>query len=1031
MIKKILIIVIGLFLCFYVSGCGNNSSNNDEVKIIPGAKEVELTVGDTYQIDYKVENANATASFLDYDESVISISEEGLITAKKYGDTNVIVIIQADDEESSELLYEMTVNVSALKYWFLTFRTNVEDVKIDGVRVQQGKGYEFSAAPDVPRYIFKGYSTDAEGNNIITKLDKVDSNMIIYALYERKNTYMISYLVNGKKLEGYDQEIKPDELVDPTKVPCSEPGFIGWIASTMEPSIIKGELKLTGDTTFIAAIEKDTYNITYDFCGGDFEKTFYTIEELEQDFVKDYNKNGGNAQSAIDIDTAHIGSDTFAQIYSTKAMVAKWGWLYKALYKQAKCPSGCNPETDSLDGYSAKSFYICNICAFFTKTQHIDSNFKNESVDYSDITNQKDVLYQSTPKTSKLGPSTYNKGEITPLVPACQIGYVFMGWSFDGENIITELKENYIGDLILKAIWKETTKPNEFIPLNIPENGLKLYQPFKLDWNVLPIDAANKTVYFQSFNPKIFTVDDNGNIYPLSKGESKLRVKFEDNKNYELLIDIKVHAGDYFDIKYETTSYTTVGKPINLSASYYDELGVNHPVSWKSLDESLARVDDFGKVTPLKVGVSKIRAWYGENEEDHYIDFVVTILSDQISKELEFILNNHHSNASTSYNLGIGAGNPVYYYDVVGSVNNILFDNLNIDKTYYDTLKSGQKNYGPISKVEFITVHYTGSMNYGSDADNTCSYFNEPSYEASIHFVTGRSNLQKYGGDWSIDSYAAFAGCNEAYAAWHASTGRNEVVWDKTGIKYEEGDPEKPVISISKDLKYTINGKESIIKIPSLPGGYKLENGMITSGGTTCNAINDYGLLTKIVDGEYYLARTYWGTQRGPNALCTYGGNTNSIGIESCVDKGSDLMHTWHVTAQLVASLLVKYNLGFDRVVGHHFFSGKDCPQPLLENDMKLWYEFMDMVQAEYEVLTTYKDTNFSLKVIDGEDSINRLGLTYQSNDHQAKIVTYEITIEKDGKSETVTLATAIESNYSCDCLRNEASLQIANFEIK
>ena len=61
------------------------------------------------------------------------------------------------------------------------------------------------------------------------------------------------------------------------------------------------------------------------------------------------------------------------------------------------------------------------------------------------------------------------------------------------------------------------------------------------------------------------------------------------------------------------------------------------------------------------------------------------------------------------------------------------------------------------------------------------------------------------------------------------------------------------------------------------------------------------------LEGEYYIARTYWGSQRSPQAICTYGGNTNSIGIESCVDMGSDLMHTWHITAQLVANLLVKY----------------------------------------------------------------------------------------------------------------------------
>ena len=30
--------------------------------------------------------------------------------------------------------------------------------------------------------------------------------------------------------------------------------------------------------------------------------------------------------------------------------------------------------------------------------------------------------------------------------------------------------------------------------------------------------------------------------------------------------------------------------------------------------------------------------------------------------------------------------------------------------------------------------------------------------------------------------------------------------------------------------------------------------------------------------------------------ICAFGGNNNSIGIESCVNKGSDLWYTWQVT---------------------------------------------------------------------------------------------------------------------------------------
>ena len=69
------------------------------------------------------------------------------------------------------------------------------------------------------------------------------------------------------------------------------------------------------------------------------------------------------------------------------------------------------------------------------------------------------------------------------------------------------------------------------------------------------------------------------------------------------------------------------------------------------------------------------------------------------------------------------------------SNNNIAFQPLVVDKRYYDKLGSGVKNYGPMTSVEFICVHYAGNMAKGADADNNCDYFNNLGYEASIHFL--------------------------------------------------------------------------------------------------------------------------------------------------------------------------------------------------------------------------------------------------------------------------------------------------------
>lgn len=78
------------------------------------------------------------------------------------------------------------------------------------------------------------------------------------------------------------------------------------------------------------------------------------------------------------------------------------------------------------------------------------------------------------------------------------------------------------------------------------------------------------------------------------------------------------------------------------------------------------------------------------------------------------------------------------------------------------------------------------------------------------------------------------------------------------------------------------------------------------------------------------------------------GGNRNGIGIELCVNEGSDFDQTLHNAAVLTAYLLDKYHLTVDDVKKHQDFSGKICPNTLITEDR--WEEFLTMVeQALYD----------------------------------------------------------------------------------
>ena len=105
---------------------------------------------------------------------------------------------------------------------------------------------------------------------------------------------------------------------------------------------------------------------------------------------------------------------------------------------------------------------------------------------------------------------------------------------------------------------------------------------------------------------------------------------------------------------------------------------------------------------------------------------------------------------------------------------------------------------------------------------------------------------------------------------------------------------------------------------------------------------------------------------------------------------------------------MVKYNLDITRVVGHHFYSAKNCPQPMLENDLEIWWKFMEMVESEYDRITTCKDYDFTFTIVGGSDT-NTIRASQEAN---SKLITYQVRISKGGTSEVITLSSIMQGTY-------------------
>ena len=268
------------------------------------------------------------------------------------------------------------------------------------------------------------------------------------------------------------------------------------------------------------------------------------------------------------------------------------------------------------------------------------------------------------------------------------------------------------------------------------------------------------------------------------------------------------------------------------------------------------------------------------------------------------------------------------------SVAKYLFEE--IDMIEHIAPEGNPNRPGDTHEKVYICVHDTGDFSFGAKQWSDAVYnakIGQTDYIVSYQYVVGN------------DGYYHNIPDNET--AYHAGDGAQEGSWFEEYPTNLQGINEKPYVMISTDGYYMLDGQKSNISAPRNDEGKIL----------TRDYIDDLGIYISLKNGTYYIGKTWYSETY--DRIANHGGNTHSIGIESCVNKGSDIYLTMQRLAKLVAKLLDDNKLGFDRVVQHHYFSGKNCPQTMRTEGY--WEHFLDLVKAEYQMLL-YKKMGFKFE---------------------------------------------------------------------
>lgn len=96
---------------------------------------------------------------------------------------------------------------------------------------------------------------------------------------------------------------------------------------------------------------------------------------------------------------------------------------------------------------------------------------------------------------------------------------------------------------------------------------------------------------------------------------------------------------------------------------------------------------------------------------------------------------------------------------------------------------------------------------------------------------------------------------------------------------------------------------------------------------------------------------TAWhcGDGRGKNGIY----NSNSIGIEICVNSDGSYDRAVQNTIELVKYLMRELGIPYDRVVRHYDASGKNCPQSMSFNSWEKWNWFKSQLLEQPKIATT------------------------------------------------------------------------------
>lgn len=89
--------------------------------------------------------------------------------------------------------------------------------------------------------------------------------------------------------------------------------------------------------------------------------------------------------------------------------------------------------------------------------------------------------------------------------------------------------------------------------------------------------------------------------------------------------------------------------------------------------------------------------------------------------------------------------------------------------------------------------------------------------------------------------------------------------------------------------------------------------------------------------------------------------NSNSIGVEMCINADGNYEKALENTVQVVKEMMQEFNIPLNRVIRHFDASRKNCPQSMSKNNWELWEKFKKLIEEMFTI-TQYEELKNDIK---------------------------------------------------------------------